>query len=138
MVKYNIFQNSKYVYEASFQKCPRLKGLLAINFLSELLLPFSATLVTTVVVYALTNQLPAGEYIWIVFGLSLFTFILTGLEYWSYTTYTFENIFTRNSTFMIRLTDHQLSTDYMNVEPKSRRDIISKAFEAIGSNMYGV
>lgn len=137
-MKYNIFQNSKYVYEASFQKCPRLKGLLAINFLSELLLPFSATLVTTVVVYALTNQLPAGEYIWIVFGLSLFTFILTGLEYWSYTTYTFENIFTRNSTFMIRLTDHQLSTDYMNVEPKSRRDIISKAFEAIGSNMYGV
>ncbi len=137
-MKYNIFQNVKYVYSPSLKRCQKLKYLLFINFLTELLVPFSATIITTIVVYALTNQLPVNQYILIILGLCLLTFVLNSLRNWSYLTYTFENIFTRNSTFMIRLADHQLSTDYMNVEPKSRRDIISKAFEAIGSNLYGV
>jgi len=137
-MKYSIFSNIRYVYKASFEKCSRMKLLLFVDFITELAVPFFATAITSIVVYALTNNVDIETYVLIILGLSIFGLMAYWLRNWAYLTYTFENIFTRNSTFMIRLADHQLSTDYLNVEPKNKRKIISKAFEAIGSNMYGV
>ena len=137
-MKYSLLNNIKYVYGISIRNCPRIKWLLLLDFFMQLLAPFSATFITTLVVYILTNHADPVIYGLVIIAICLIMWLVSSLRHYAYVTYTFENIFTRNSTFMIKLTDHQLSTDYTNIEPKDKRVKINKAFEAIGSNLYGV
>lgn len=137
-MRYTLPQNIKFVYKESFKKSPIIKKLLVINFITELLLPLSATAITTLVVYALTNNVEINQYILLIVALTLATFIIEALRYWSFIRYTFENTFTRNTRFWIRLAMHQINTDYANVEAKSNRKRIRAAYEAVGSNWNGI
>ncbi|MBU1020459.1 MAG: ABC transporter ATP-binding protein/permease, partial [Firmicutes bacterium] len=85
-----------------------------------------------------TNNVAIEQYIIIIVGIIIVTYILETLRFWTLNRYTFENTFTRISTFNLRLAEHQLKTDYINVESKDRRNIISKAYEAITGNYYGI
>ncbi len=137
-MKYSMFANMKYVYKESFKKYPKIKLYVVVSFLTELLVPFLMVVITTVLVYALTHNINVEQYIAIIFGLTLGTLLLEFLRSWSLTRYTFENTFTRVAVFNQRLAEHQLKTDYINVEARNRRDIISKAYGAIMSNYYGI
>jgi ATP-binding cassette subfamily B protein len=128
----------KYVYSESFKKYPKVKLYLLVNFFTELLVPFLTVVIATILVYTLTNNVDVQQYIIIILGIIIVTYLLETLRFWSNNRYTFENTFTRLSTFNIRLVEHQLRTDYINVESKDRRNVISKAFEAIMSNYYGI
>jgi len=130
--------NMHYVYKEALIKFPRIKLYLLVNFITELLVPFLTIVISTVLVYSLTNDIPIEQYIFIMLGMSIITYILETLRFWSLNRYTFENTFTRLSTFNFRLTEHQLKTDYINVESKVRRNVISKAYEAITENYYGI
>jgi ATP-binding cassette subfamily B protein len=90
------------------------------------------------VVYALTSGQGLSYYLTVIIGLTLITLIVESLKYWSLIMYTFENIYTRNTQFFLYLSDHQLESDYQNIEPKSKRRSISKAFEAVASNIFGI
>lgn len=138
MMKYSIMNNMHYVYKEALIKFPRIKLYLLVNFITELLVPFLTIVISTVLVYSLTNDIPIEQYIFIMLGMSIITYILETLRFWSLNRYTFENTFTRLSTFNFRLTEHQLKTDYINVESKVRRNVISKAYEAITENYYGI
>jgi len=138
MVKHSIFSNIKYVYRESFIKCHKMKFYLIINFITSLLVPLSSTLIATIVVYALTSHSSVEKYLLIVLGISLVTFILEALKYYSYSRYEWENTFVRCSTFWIRLAEHQITVDYPNIEPKEKQKKTQKAFEAIGSNWVGI
>ncbi|QVK20990.1 ABC transporter ATP-binding protein [Mycoplasmatota bacterium] len=133
-----VLNNIHYVYKETFKNYPRIKWFLLINFITELLVPFLAIVITTIVVYILTNNTNVEAYILIIIGVTVLTYILESLRYWSFLRYSFENTFTRNSTFWNRLSKHQITTDYINVESMDKRKIISKAFEAIKSNYYGI
>lgn len=137
-MKYSLISNMIYVYRESFKHSKIIKMYLVINFVTTILMPFLATVLTTSVVYALTSGQELSYYITVVVSLTLLTLIVEGLYYWSQIMYTFENIYTRNTQFFLYLSDHQLKSDYQNIEPKSKRKLISKAFEAIGSNVFGV
>ncbi len=108
-----------YVYSESFKKYPKVKLYLLFNFFTELLVPFLTVVVTTVLVYSLTNDVKIGQYIIIILGLIIITYLLETLRFWLANRYTFKNTFTRVSTFNIRLAEHQLKTDYINVESKT-------------------
>jgi len=69
---------------------------------------------------------------------TVITFFLEVLRFWSSTRLSAENTYTRITSFWNRIAEHQLKTDYVNVESKDRRGVISKAFEAIASNHFGV
>jgi ATP-binding cassette subfamily B protein len=137
-MKYSFLSNMSYVYKESFKKYPRVKLYLVVNFFTELLVPFLTVVITTLLVYSLTNDVDIPVYILIILGIIVITYLLETLRFWSLTRYTFENTFTRVSTFNLILAEHQLKTDYMNVESKDRRNVISKAYEAIMSNYYGI
>ncbi len=137
-MKYSVLSNMGYVYKESFKKYPRMKLYLLVNFLTELLVPFLLIVITTVLVYALTNNVNIEQYILLIFGLTGSTLLLEALRSWSLTRYTFENTFARVAIFNNRLAEHQLKTDYINVEARNRRDIISKAYGAISGNYYGI
>ncbi len=137
-MKYSIFKNMNYVYSESFKKYPKVKLYLLVNFFTELLVPFLTIVITTILVYTLTNDIDISQYLLIFIGIILITYLIETLRFWSNNRYTFENTFTRLSTFNIRLAEHQLKTDYINVESKDRRNVISKAYEAITSNYYGI
>lgn len=138
MTKHTVFSNMNYVYKESFKKCKKMKFFLGLNFLTSLLVPLTATLIPTIVVYALTSNALIEEYIFIISGLSIITFILEALKYYSFNRYEWENTFVRCSTFWIRLSKHQIEIDYPNIEPKEKQKLTSKAFEAIGSNWDGI
>lgn len=137
-MKYSMFANMKYVYKESFKKYPKVKLYVVVNFITELLAPFLVIVMATLLVYALTHDVNVGQYIMIISGLTLATFIIGFLRTWSFTRYTFENTFARVAVFNHRLAEHQLKTDYINVEDRTRRDIISKAYGAISGNYYGI
>lgn len=137
-MEHSLLNNIKYVYKASFKKYPRVKWFLIINFITELLVPLFAILITTMLVYFLTSGVEITKYILFIVGISFVTYILETLRYWSYLRYSFENTFTRNFTFLIRLAKHQVTTDYINIEAIKRRKTIAKAFEAISGNYRGI
>lgn len=137
-MKYPLWSNMNYVYKESFKKYPRVKLYLIVNFFSELLVPFLTIVITTLLVYSLTNSVGIERYILIILGLIIITYVLETLRFWSLNRYTFENTFTRVSTFNERLAEHQFKTDYINIESKDRRNVISKAYEAIMGNYYGI
>jgi ATP-binding cassette subfamily B protein len=137
-MKYSFLSNMNYVYKEAFRKYPRVKLYLFVNFFTELLVPFSTVVITTVLVYSLTNDVDIMQYTLIIIGLIVITYLLETFRFWSLNRYTFENTFTRVSTFNLRLAEHQLKTDYINVESKERRNVISKAYEAIMGNYYGI
>lgn len=137
-MEYSLISNMIYVYKESFLHSKFIKIYLFVNFLTEILTPLLATLLTTSVVYALTSGRGLSFYFTVIVGLTLATLIVESLRYWSYIMYTFENIYTRNTQFFLHLSDHQLDTDYQNIEPKSKRKLISKAFESVASNIFGI
>jgi len=137
-MKYNIFQNIGYTYKESIKRFPKVKYFLIINFITELLLPFSATVVTTLVVYALTNNVNIDQYVLLILALSLVTLLIGYLRFWSLSSYSWENVVTRNTTFSVRLAKYQLSADYPNIAPKSQQNKVNKAIEGIGGNFRGV
>lgn len=138
MKSHSLLSNMKYVYKEAIKKCKKMKLFLFISFITSLLVPLSATLVSTIVVYVLTNGIDIEKYILIIFLISLSTFILEALKQYSFTRYTWENTFVRCSTFWIRLSEHQITIDYPNIEPKEKQKITSKAFEALNSNWDGI
>jgi len=137
-MSYSLISNMIYVYKESFSHSKTIKLYLLVNFVTKILTPFLATLLTTSVVFALTSGKGLSYYLSVIIGLTLATLIVESLYYWSYTMYSFENIYTRMSRFFLFLSDHQLNTDYQNIEPKSKRKLISKAFEAVASNIFGI
>ncbi|XMB72021.1 ABC transporter ATP-binding protein [Mycoplasmatota bacterium WC30] len=137
-MKYSIHANMKYVYKESFKKYPKIKLYLIVNFIAEILVPLLAIIITTVLVYALTNNVNVSQYILIILLIMAATYFFEVARIWSLTRYTFENTFARVSNFNHRLAEHQMITDYINIEAKDRRNIISKAYGAIMGNFYGV
>lgn len=137
-MNYSLVSNMKYVYKQSFLHSKFIKLYLIVNFVTTILTPLLATLLTTSVVYALTSGQGLSYYLTVIIGLTLITLIVESLKYWSLIMYTFENIYTRNTQFFLYLSDHQLESDYQNIEPKSKRRSISKAFEAVASNIFGI
>ncbi len=137
-MNYPLINNVWYVYKESFKKYPRIKLYLIVNLITELLVPLMSILITTILVFSLTNNVQKEQYIFMIVGFVVFTYILESLRAWSNTRYNSENTFTRLTAFNVGLAEHQLKTNYMNVESKERRDIISKAYEAIMSNFYGI
>lgn len=137
-MKYSIFSNMAYVYKESFKKYPRMKLYLTLNFFTELLVPLLTVVITTVLVYSLTNDVAIEEYIIIILLMIICTYVLETVRFWTLNRYTFENTFNRVSTFNHRLAEHQLITDYINIEAKERRNIVTKAYEAIMGNFYGI
>ncbi|MBU1145778.1 MAG: ABC transporter ATP-binding protein/permease [Firmicutes bacterium] len=137
-MKHSLLGNMSYVYSESIKKYPKVKWFLLVNFFTELLVPFLTIVITTILVYSLTNNIVVGDYVLIILCIIIATYLLETLRFWSLTRYTFENTFARVSTFTLRLSEHQLKTDYINVETKDRRNIISKAYEAINSNYFGI
>ncbi len=137
-MKYSLISNMIYVYKESFLHSKFIRIYLSVNFLTEILAPFLATVLTTSVVYALTSGQGLPFYFTVIIGLTIATLIVDSLRYWSNIMYTFENIYTRNTEFFLHLSDHQLNADYQNIEPKSKRKLISKAFESVGSNIFGI
>lgn len=137
-MSHSLRENIGFVYRESFKKYPRVKLYVILNFFTELLVPFSAILITTLLVYALTNNVDVDTYVLLILGLISTTTLFEVIRTWSLNRYTFENTFTRATKFWINLAENQLKTDYINVEAKHRRKIISKAFSAITSNFYGI
>jgi len=137
-MSYSLVSNMIYVYKQSFLHSKFIKLYLLVNFITEIATPFLATLLTTLVVYALTSGQEVSYYLTVIIGLTLITLIVESLKYWSRIMFTFENIYTRNTQFFLYLSDHQLESDYQNIEPKSKRKSISKAFEAVASNIFGI
>jgi len=137
-MQHSMFSNVIYVYKEAFKKYPRIKWFLSLNFITELLVPFFTVMITTLLVYSLTNNVDVQMYILIISGLIIIAYLLETIRFWSFARYNAENTFTRASTFWIRIAEHQLKTNYINVEAKEKRNIVSKAFGAISSNFYGV
>jgi len=137
-MRYSLVSNMIYVYKESFSHSKTIKIYLIVNFITKILTPFLATLLITSVIYALTSGKGLPYFLYVIIGLTVATLLVESLYYWSLTMYTFENIYTRMSRFFLFLSDHQLSTDYQNIEPKSKRKLISKAFAAVGSNIFGI
>lgn len=137
-MKYSLLNNIGYTYKEVFKKYPKIKMYLVVNFFMELMMPLLATVITTLVVYGLTSNQGILFYVEIIAGIALLSFLVESLRFWSFMHYTFENTYIRNTTFWLRLTEHQMQTDYQNIEPQKKRNIITKAFESIGSNWYGL
>jgi len=137
-MKHSLISNIFYVYKFSFKKFPRIKLYLIVNFITELLVPLSTIAITTILVYTLTHQTNVEMYLMIILLATVITFFLEVLRFWSSTRLSAENTYTRITSFWNRIAEHQLKTDYVNVESKDRRGVISKAFEAIASNHFGV
>lgn len=137
-MSYPLLSNISYVYKASFRRYPRMKLYLIVSFFSELLVPFLTIVITTLLVYSLTNEVSIEFYILLITGVIVVTYFVEMLRFWSLNRYTFENSFTKTTSFSIELSNHQLKTDYINIESKARRNVISKAYEAISSNQSGI
>ena len=137
-MEYSVLNNINYVYKESMKRYPRIRWFLIVNFFTEILVPISAILITTLLVYSLTNDVSVTTYVLYIVGMIVLTYIFESLRYWSNFRYSFENTFTRNSTFLTRIAEHQLTTDYINVEANGRKKIIAKAFEAISGNYVGI
>ena len=137
-MKHSLLENIKYVYREAFKKCPKIKFYLAVNFISSILLPLFSTLIPTIVVFAMTSAVDLDFYVLIVLVISLTSFVLMSLKYYSFNRYERENTVVRCTTFWIRLSKHQMEIDYENIEPKEKQKIVSKAFEAMSSNWVGI
>ena len=137
-MKYSVPSNMSYVYKASIKHNSKIIYYLIVNFITEILTPIAATLIVTLVVYTLTNTVNISSYVLIILASTLITLVLESLRYMSFTKYSILNTFTRNSVFWIDFAYLQITTDYMNIEPKEKRTIIQNAFMAVVGNFLGI
>lgn len=137
MRKYGIVSNVKYVYKEAV-KPKHMRLFLVSNFFANLFVPLLATVISSLVVYALTNGFSPLEYILLILGLCALSVALQITMNVTFTRYSWENTFTRCGEFWNRLGFFQITVDYANIEPKPKQKVVQKAFEAISSNWVGV
>lgn len=138
MKKYSLFSNIRYVYCESFRVNRPMKWWLFLNFLSSLLIPLGGTILTSLVVYILTNGLSIVSYIIVLVVVAMVLLLLEIAKIYSFNRYTWENTFVRCNQFWHRLSARSISCDYERIEPKSGQREVSKAFEALDSNWIGI
>lgn len=137
MKSYSIFSNILYVYKdlARYSKRTIVNFILSILF--SIIAPLSLTLVSTVVVYALTNHLEISKYLLYIGLIILVALISQVIKFTTSETYKWDSTFTRCSIPWIRLSEKEISTDYLNIEPRDKQEIVKKGFLALDSNWIG-
>lgn len=138
MKKYSLFNNIGYVYKESCRVNRSMKWWLFLNFLSSLLIPLGGTILTSLVVYILTNGLNLANYIIVLLVMAIVLLLVEVMKIYSFNRYTWENTFVRCNQFWHRLSARSISCDYERIEPKSGQKEVSKAFEALDSNWIGI
>lgn len=137
-MKYTIFQNMIYLYKEVFRKTPISKLYIGLNAVTELGTPLLGIFTTSYVVYSLTSSDNVSSYLWNILILVSFTMMFEIVRSASFVQYNFENTFTRTKSFFLQLAEHQITTDFENIQPKQKQKMVGKAYEAINSNWSGI
>ena len=137
-MKYNIFQNTKYLFKQSKKRGKKMKIWLVSIILTSLLIPLLGTILTSVVVYLLENNYDIKIYTLYIIGLILITILFETIKIRSENKYLWESTFVRCSDFWLELSSKILNEDYQKVEPKQCQKEISKAFNSLDSNWVGI
>jgi ATP-binding cassette subfamily B protein len=111
-------------------------------FVSKVLLaitvPLLATITSSLVVYALSNNYSITSYLYLVLILAGSTALLEVLKILVDQRYQWDSTFARCEASWMRLTHKILSTDYDNIEPRDKRRLLNRGFEALDNNFSGI
>ncbi|XMB71677.1 ABC transporter ATP-binding protein [Mycoplasmatota bacterium WC30] len=137
-MKYNFFQNAKYVYSQGNRFSKTYKYKLIATFVLQLLIPIIATFIPTAVVYFITNSFPVTDFL-LIMGLIVLSYALISYinSYLSYNI-EIESTFIRLKRFFEMLSNKAMSTGYENAESVTGQEKLNKALGAIESNWTGV
>lgn len=95
-------------------------------------------IITYIVVDNLTKGNSPTSYLSLIAILCSVSLVITCLNIWSESRYSWLSTFARCSTSWIRITNKSITTDYENVEPRDKRKTFEKGFVALNSNWQGI
>lgn len=138
MQKYSILNNVKYIYKNSFRLNKRLFFLMVINFISSIAVPILGTVLTSAVVYLLSNGYGLLDYVLFISIMVVVMLIFEGIKSYSTWNYSWDSTVLRISDFWNHLSLNSIECSYETIEPKSGQKKLSTAFEALDSNWIGI
>ncbi len=134
----NMLKNIIWLYKKYVKVRKRIIVYLLGTFFGALLKPFLATIIGTIAVYLLANNFDAPKYLLIMGIISIITFIVEIIYYYSSQFLSVENTRVRTGDFWCELSLKAIRTDYENVEAKSKREKLNNGFTALDSNWVGI
>lgn len=138
MKRYSWFSNLLYVLKdvRAYSRWGIVALFAAIIFtLAEAIM---GTLTSSLIVKALTSGSTPSAYLGLIGALAGATLVCTILKIWGVKTFEWKSTFTRCSTEWLRLTEKTINTDYLNIEPREKRSVFEKAWQALDSNWVGL
>lgn len=111
---------------------------LAVSVITTITTAVLGVLLSYFVVAYLTQGASTSSFLTIVGVLCAATFVSSALLIWSQNVYSWRCTYARCSSSWIRMNSKILRTDYQNVEPREKRSILMKGFEALSSNWSGI
>jgi len=120
MKNYSVINNILYVYKdlAHYNKRTIFNFILSIIF--SIIAPMSLTFVSTIVVYALTNHIEISKYLLYIALIILTALISQIVKFTTSEIYKWDSTFTRCSIPWVRISEKEISTDYLNIEPREK------------------
>jgi len=137
-MKYNFFQNARYVYSQGNRFNKTYKYKLITTFFLRLIIPIIATFIPTAVVYFITNSFEVTDFILIMALVVLSYAVINYINSNLLVRITLESTFIRTNCFWEMLTEKTMSTGYENIESEAGRAKLQKAVSALASNWTGV
>jgi ATP-binding cassette subfamily B protein len=138
MKKHSLLNNLFYCLHDVMIKNKRTPLFLCAAVLGSLGEAFGGVLTSYLVVDALSKGADPKEYLLRLALCVGLTFVCTLLRIWGLESYTWYSTFARCSTSWLRLTEKNISTDYLNIEPREKRKAFEKGWMALSSNWVGL
>lgn len=137
-MKYNFFQNARYIYSQGNKFNKTYKYKLFTTFFLRLIIPIVATFIPTAVVYFITNDFAVTDFLLIMAIVVLSYAIINYINSYLLVEINIESTFIRTNCFGAMLTKKAMATGYENTESESGRAKLQKALSCIGNNWIGI
>lgn len=136
--KYSLLSNLLLLYREQIRAYPKVKWILPVNIITQVVIPFIGTIIPAVAVSIITGNKGAGYFVAAIGGIvvlyTVINYVHKYTDVWIYQI----NLWVRCNDFFKALLLKSISTDYDNVEPQKQQKLIQKASDAINSNWHGV
>jgi ATP-binding cassette subfamily B protein len=136
--KYSLLSNLLLLYREQIKAYPKVKWLVPVNIITQVIIPFIGTLIPAVAVSIITGSEGAGYFVTAVGGIVVIFTVLNFVQKYTDVWINQINLWMRCNDFFKALLMKSITTDYDNVEPQKQQKLIEKAREALNSNWDGV
>lgn len=136
--KYSLLSNLLLLYREQIKAYPKVKWLIPVNIITQVIIPFIGTLIPAVAVSIIMGNKGAGYFAAAIGGIVALYTVINFVHKYTDIWINQINLWVRCNDFFKALLLKSISTDYDNVEPQKQQRLIQKASDAINSNWHGV